>query len=464
MGGAAQREHPSHSREGSPPREPAPGSRKRTSLEALFSLVTRLEPGEGRSVGLCFANGFSLLFAIYLLRPVREALVLADGGAENRSYAVGAMALVSMLVLPCYGALYRRYGKALVTRGNALVFLAGLVLFWLATTAGLRIGFAFFVWLGVVGAIAVAQFWALATELYDVESGSRLFPVIALGVSLGAWTGSLVAAEATLALGSGGVMVLAGAALTATLLLSESARQWGPSGTGRRCSSAFATPKTRPLAGFASVVGSRYLLLIALSVVLLNWINGIGDFIMAQAVADRADALVSDGSAAGRGELIGAIYGRFYAWVNLLGLLVQVLLVSRLMRTLGVAGAALVLPLIMALGYALVACVPIFAIVHAIKTIENCCSHSIQSTSRHALFLPLGGFARFEGKIVIDTFFWRLGDLIQVATIYVGTTWLGLEARHFGLLNVGLALALVLVVVLIGRRYARLSEPHAGGA
>ena len=65
---------------------------------------------------------------------------------------------------------------------------------------------------------------------------------------------------------------------------------------------------------------------------------------------------------------------------------------------------------------------------------------------------------------MIDTFFWRLGDLIQVATIYVGTTWLGLEARHFGLLNVGLALALVLVVVLIGRRYARLSEPHAGGA
>ena len=41
--------------------------------------------------------------------------------------------------------------------------------------------------------MVIAQFWAFANDLYKQEQGKRLFPLIGLGSSLGAWVGSLYA-------------------------------------------------------------------------------------------------------------------------------------------------------------------------------------------------------------------------------------------------------------------------------
>jgi len=38
--------------------------------------------------------------------------------------------------------------------------------------------------------LVTAQFWAFANDLYDSESGKRIFPIIGIGSSLGAWIGA----------------------------------------------------------------------------------------------------------------------------------------------------------------------------------------------------------------------------------------------------------------------------------
>ena len=43
--------------------------------------------------------------------------------------------------------------------------------------------------------MVIAQFWAFATDLYTEEQGKRLFPLIGVGSSLGAWVGSMRAGQ-----------------------------------------------------------------------------------------------------------------------------------------------------------------------------------------------------------------------------------------------------------------------------
>ena len=61
--------------------------------------------------------------------------------------------------------------------------------------AGLRVGIVYFLWVGIFNLMVIAQFWAFATDLYTPEQGKRLFPLIGVGSSLGAWVGSVRAGQ-----------------------------------------------------------------------------------------------------------------------------------------------------------------------------------------------------------------------------------------------------------------------------
>src|SRR4029450_9222797 len=70
-------------------------------------------------------------------------------------------------------------------------FASNILLFLLAERAGIGIGIAFFLWLGIYNVMVIAQFWAFANDIYTPEQGRRLFPLIGVGSSLGAWIGSV---------------------------------------------------------------------------------------------------------------------------------------------------------------------------------------------------------------------------------------------------------------------------------
>jgi AAA family ATP:ADP antiporter len=160
--------------------------------------------------------------------------------------------------------------------------------------------------------------------------------------------------------------------------------------------------------------------------------------------------------------LIAEFYGGFQFWVTVVGLAIQLFLVARIYRTVGVRGALLVLPTVAAIGYGLLALspllggfVPIFTLIRLVKIAENATDYSIMNTTRQALFLPVDRDAKYEGKTAIDTFFWRIGDLIQAGVVYVGLNVLGWAAPTFALLNLVLAIAWIVLAVAIGREFVR---------
>ncbi|HQU72292.1 MAG TPA: hypothetical protein PLG66_08350, partial [Calditrichia bacterium] len=59
----------------------------KSPLDRFLSLFAEVKSGEGVTALLLMSNVFLLLMSYYILKPVREALILSSpGGAELKSY------------------------------------------------------------------------------------------------------------------------------------------------------------------------------------------------------------------------------------------------------------------------------------------------------------------------------------------------------------------------------------------
>lgn len=412
---------------------------------------------EAASVALFFVHALVLLVCYYVLKTLREPLLLTEGSPEIKSIAQAVVALVLLVAVPLYGAVAKRVGRRKLVRAITAFFAANLVLFCLLGRAGADVAVAYYVWVGVFGVVIVAQFWAHAADAFDVESGERVFPVIAGGAVLGGFAGPLLFRVLYPVLGVWPLMLVCAGLLALTLPLMEWSRRAVPETFRARDAESVASVR----AGLSLVLNDRYLRGLAVLVVLLNCVNTTGEYLLSKHVVAYADRAVALDSGLDRGAVIGAFYASFYFAVNTLAVATQLLLVGRIFRWVGVAGAVLVGPLLAVVGYALAAFVPVFAILKIVKTVENGVNYSLTNTVRHSLYLPLAPGAKYEGKTAIDAFFWRFGDVLQAGIVYTGVHALGFGAREFACVNLGLALLWLLVAARLSRGYPRRKRPSA---
>ena len=431
-------------------------------IEQLLTLFTRIRPGEGRSALLFMLHAFLLLFSYQVVKALREAFMLAKFSAEVRAYAVAVTAVILMLLVPLYGVVRRRVDGAALLHAVTVFFAANMLLFAAAAWSGISIAFVFFVWASIYGVMVVSQLWAFAADTFNLKSGQRLFPVIMVGANVGALVGAMSAKLTVAALTPVGLMVVSTFVLLATMMLVGPEHRAVPDGS-RAIAAEHGKPVPKLLGGIGLVLRDRYLRLIALLIVLLNWINTTGEFILADFVQrDAARQALASGGVLDPGALIAAFYGSFQFWVTAVGLAIQLFLVARIYRTVGIRGALLIHPVVVAVGYGLLAVspllggfVPIFTIVRLVKIAENATDYSLMNTTRQALFLPVDRDSKYEGKTAIDTFFWRFGDLIQAGVVYFGLNWFGWTAPTFAALNLLLAVIWIGLAVSIGREFGR---------
>jgi AAA family ATP:ADP antiporter len=434
-----------------------------TPLERFLNVFTEVRSGEAISALLLALNIFLILTAYYVLKPVREALILAGGGAEIKSYAAAGQALLLLAAVPFYGWLASRVSRRVLINGVTLFFAACLLLFYGLAHLHVPLGVVFFLWVGIFNLMVPAQFWAFANDLYTPEAGKRLFVIVAFGASLGAVAGSYVDSLLIGPLGVYQLMLVAAGILVLSLLLTngvdrrerarrrEAARSISPAGE--------AEEPLKEGGAFALVFRTRYLLLIALLMLVLNWVNTTGEYILGRTVVAAADQALASGGAGGlsKEQFIGAFYADFFTVVNIVGLLLQLFVVSRVLKYFGVGVAILVLPLIALGGYLIAAFYPVLTMVRWAKTAENATDYSVQNTVRQVLFLPTTREQKYKAKQAIDTFFVRAGDVLSAVLVFAGTTWLALSTQGFALVNVALVVVWLALAFLIGRHYRRLA-------
>jgi AAA family ATP:ADP antiporter len=435
-----------------------PGSPERRGVvDRLLSPFAEVHGGEGANALLMMLTAFLLLTAYYIIKPLREALILSGEGAEVKSYSSAVQAVLLLLLVPAYGKLGSRVGRIRLITWVSLFFISNLVLFDVLGLAGAPLGVPFFMWVGIFNVMIIAQFWGFANDLYTPEQGKRLFAVLAIGSNLGAIAGAALAKPLIEALGVYQPMLVAAALLGLAIVLSRIVHHRQHVARGARGEQADAEAPLSKEGGFSLVFRNRYLLLIALLILLLNTVNTTGEYILGKTVEGAAQQAAGP---AGQKEWIGVFYSNFFFWVNLIGALAQLFVVSRVMKWFGVRVALFVVPLIALGGYALLATAPILAYIRGVKIAENATDYSLNNTARHALFLPTSREAKYKAKAAIDGFFWRMGDLVSAGIVFAGVQ-LALGIRQIAVINLVFVLVWLGMVIAIGREHRRLETGPA---
>ena len=167
----------------------------------------------------------------------------------------------------------------------------------------------------------------------------------------------------------------------------------------------------------------------AIMLMLANWVNTTGEYILGHIVKANAENLIAAGQAGGmsEGEIIGDFYSKYFTYVNILSLVIQLFVVSRIVKYWGIHWAIMILPCISLCAYNILAFVPTLRAVLAAKVAENATDYSLNNTVRNMLFLPCTYEEKFSAKQAIDSFFVRMGDVLSAALVFFGTNVIQLE-------------------------------------
>jgi ATP:ADP antiporter, AAA family len=430
----------------------SPRAHLRRALARLLRPFSRVEPGEVSVLGVMTLAAFLLLTAYYLLKTVREPMILLQGGAEVKLYLRAGQALLMAVFVHFYGELARKVGRTKLLLIVFSFFISNLVAFALLARAEISIGLAFFLWVGVFSYTVVAQFWGLAADLCDEEQGKRLFPIIGGGSSLGAVVGSRLA-KSLVPFGGHVLMLAAVGLLVACVALVFWAGQRPLVRAGKVESVESKTDQPLSADGaFQLLARDNYLLLIAALVILLNWVNSSGEYLLDRTLLVAAQEAANNGVASA--VYIGSFKADYYAWYNGIGLGLQLFAVSRILRVVGVQNALFFLPAFALVAYASAALLPVLAVMRLVKIGENSLQYSLQETTRHALFLRASRVEKFVGKTAVDTVFVRVGAIASALTVFWGTRS-GWSLTTFAVLDVALAVLWIVVALAIAREHRR---------
>lgn len=453
-------------------------------LQRLLGMLAPFKPGEVVTALVLTLNVFVLLTCYYVLKVVREPLILlGGGGAELKAYASAGQTVLLLAVVPAFGYLASRANRIRLLTIVQLIFAGCLVGFYLLAQVRAPIGLAFYLWLGIFNVLVVSNFWSFANDLYTDEQGKRLFAIIGVGASVGAILGAFVPNLLHPLIGTYPLMLVAAAGLVLSIVLYRFVDH-------RERATAAAKPKGKrdpeePIGkagGFALVMKDRYLRVLALMLLVATVINTTGEYVIGKMASDSSKVYAAERvtaaqaapqpdkpvdvaavTAAARDDYISSFYSSYYTLVNLFSLLLQALVVTRLLQKLGLRRTLFVMPVIVIVGWVGAIVFATVGMIRIEKTAENSIDYSLHNTLRQALFLPTSREVKYKAKAAIDTFFFRMGDVIAgVGIVFLFVEVLGLDLRAFAILNVTLGVVWLVLAARAGKLNAELvAAQHA---
>jgi len=479
-------------------------------LRRLVGKIAPVKRDELLTVVILTLNVFVLLTCYYVLKVLREPLILLGGGAELKAYASAGQTLLLLAVIPAFGWLSSKVNRVRLLTTMQVIFIGCLVAFYALAQVHAPIGLAFYLWLGIFNVLVVSNFWSFANDLYTEEQGKRLFAIIGIGASIGAIIGAFVPHLLDRVLGVYTLMLVAAGGLGLSIVLYRIAdlRERSRAARGAPRGTAEKPEALTRKGGFTLVIKDRYLRLLAIMLLVATIINTTGEYVIGKLATERSKEYAAEAAPAAapaaqpapaqpatpgtaapatrdagkpgpaapskpagkhasvdsaQGRYLEHFYSDYYALVNLLSFLIQALIVARLLTWLGVRRTLFIMPLIVLGGWLALGLFVNVTMVRIEKTAENSLDYSLHNTLRQALFLPTSRDSKYKAKAAIDTFFFRMGDVIAgLGIVFLFVEVLGLGVRAFAILNVVLAACWLLLAARTGRLHDRLVAATAG--
>jgi hypothetical protein len=399
---------------------------------------------------------FAMTAAFFLTKTGRDALFFQKRGLFDLPMAYMGMAVLSVpFAFGMLGAM-RRLGSRR-TRIVAPLTMAGVlfVAHALARPGGGPLMTAFFMLVPLAFGVLFSLFWLLAADLLDGsprEAIGRSYGLVGASSIAGGMAAGLFAelvarwVEPREFLRLGAIGLVIAAAVVGRTQARFPARILSPPAPGSR-------PDASAL---WAVLGKPYTLILLGTGMLASLVGMLVDFQFYLAAATSGH----DGRENAR------FFGSVYLFLNGAGLALQLWLMPRLQRAVGVHGSLLVLPAALLGGAAALLATAIlatatFAAPALLRITEGGLRTSIHRANWEQAFLPVERAQRAAAKLLVDGAAARVAEglaaLLMLVWLHIAVAegdLLGRDTSFFAYLLVGSSLAWVVVTRVLGRRLA----------
>jgi AAA family ATP:ADP antiporter len=399
---------------------------------------------------LCF---FFLFGSYSIVKPVRDAMGTVYGMRHIQELFTGTF-IASFIFAPLYSGLATR-----IRLSTFLPWVYGVVAVSILSFYGLFAAFGqqhgrgiaagFYIWVSTFNLLIISVFWTFMADIFSRTQAKRLFGFVAAGATVGGIVGPAAATFLAKAIGNGGLLLISAAGFVITAwtiaLLGKEKQRMLALGIEAQRTTLDHKLSGSPLDGFRLVFRSRYLLLLALVLLLMTWISTIVYIQLGELITKSFESREARTQAYATIDLV----------VNSLAVLIQLFGTGRIIKRFGVTAGLLVNPIVMVVAFVAVVFSPILLVLGSIQVIRRVAEYAIAKPTREMLFTVVDQESKYKAKNVIDTVVYRFGD--------VSSAWVSSFILPFGVAGLSIFGALVAVIwfpvaYILGRRYERVRD------
>ena len=333
----------------------------------------------------------SILFAYYVLKPVSRAMFLTKFDVDKLPSLYMLMAVFGGIFAYLYSKLAAKTSLRAAVLGTTSASVAALVVMWALIGVPWMV-YVFNIFVSLFSIMLVAQGWLVASNLFDAREAKRLYPLLGMGMVLGAAFGGEFTNRTALLVGTRNLML----ASAVMVIVAYAAFRFAIHGSGSSLAHARAGDEAETdfsfTGMFRDVARVRHLQIIVGIMVAMYLVDTLVEY--------QFQAMARVGHT---GDQLTAFFGQFYGlYLNLTEFVFQLFLTAAIVRRFGVGGTLQIAPFSILLSSIATIAAPGVTAAGAVRLTEASTRYTLNRTGMELLYMPLPQELRNRVKAFID--------------------------------------------------------------
>jgi ATP:ADP antiporter, AAA family len=370
----------------------------------------------------------SVLFAYYILKPVSRAMFLTKFNFDDLPELYILIAVFGGIFAYAYSKLAAKSSLGAAVFATMSLSVASLVAMWALIHFPWMI-YVLNIFVSLFSIILVSQGWLVASNLFDAREAKRIYPLLGMGMVIGAAFGGEFTNRTALLIGTRNLLL----ASAAMCVVAYACFRVATSAAARSLKDAKAAHKEETEFSFGGMLRdigrTRHLQVIVGIMVAMYLVDTLVEY-----------QFQVSASGAYKGDRLTAFFGQFYGlYLNLTEFVFQLFVTATVVRRWGVGGTLQIAPVCIMLSSIATAVSPSVAASGAVRLTEASTRYTLNRTGMELLYMPLPQELRNRIKAFIDICVDRLSrGLAGVLLVLLTKTSLHLGIKGISVVVMGL--------------------------
>ena len=419
----------------------------RKYLDYLLNAFFDIKPGEVKKVVLMQLNIFLTVTTLLVIKPVANALFLAQIGVDKLPYSFVLVAVTALVLSRFYSKKLIHKSLFNVIRGTLLTSIFALIIFsvlLLLNKFEFWVLYLFYVGVAIFGLLATSQFWILSNLVFSTREAKRLFGIVGAGAIAGGIFGGYLTTILAPLVSVENMLFVAAALLLINVKLNG--RIWNLYVSKLNTYQHHKRVESDSKHPVQIIRQSKHLTYLAIIIGLGVLVSKLVDF----QFSALASAKISDP------DELAAFFGLWFSNFNVISLIIQLLITRRVVGIYGVGSSLFILPALLFFSTSLLLIFPVLAIGVLLKMSDISIKQSINKAATELLALPIPSGIKSQTKSFIDVF-------VDTAATGIGGLLLIfiVNGLNFSVPAVSVLILIILIVWIYVARKVRLEYVSA---